>query len=224
MKLKKLYFFIFSLFFLSLAAPRPILAADAYLFLSPTSGSHSTNFNLAIKVNTGGHDTGGVDVYLEFPKNLLKVESVTKGGAFSEVNSLILNEQGKLRLTAYFPIEEAAQSYTGEDGLVATVTFSPLESGSAAVKFVCTSGATNDSNIVEKTTNQEIINCESNLDGTYNLTATGPTNTPTATQTPQAILSPTPTPSIPVSGSITQTVSLITIGLTTLLTGLVLLF
>jgi hypothetical protein len=235
MKKRTIFLTVFVIFLVFFVKTESVWAEDAYLFLSPTSGSYSASFNAEIKVNTGGKTVGGVDVYLEFPQDLLKIDSVTKGSTFPEVNSLILNEQGKLRLTAYFPLEEADKVYKGTNGLIATLVFSPLQTGSASVSFICSPGATNDSNIVEKETSQEIIVCTSNLHGSYQLTSAGPTATPTQKPTPTptttslgttttTTTTPTPTPSIPVSGSIAETLSLVTIGLLTLLTGLALAF
>lgn len=160
------------------------LAADPHLILSPISGSHSAAFNVEVKVNTGGQNIGGVDVYLEFPKNLLKAERVDKGTALPEVFSLIKNDEGRLRINAYFPITRAGESYSGDGGLVATINFSPLTTGTAAVNFICTPKTppeTTDSNIIEKTSVQDIIVCSANVNGSYTLTGGGGTPTPTPT-------------------------------------------
>ncbi|MGB9707055.1 MAG: cohesin domain-containing protein [Microgenomates group bacterium] len=247
MKLKKLLSFL-SLLFFFLLAKNQVFAADPHLFLSPASGSYSQKFDVEIKVDTGGQAAGGVDVLLEFPKNLLKIEKVTKGTAFTEVFSSIKNDEGKLRISAYFPFTEAGKSYNGTDGLIATINFNPLGTGTAAVNFVCTPGSTGDSNIVEKITTKDIIVCSANVNGSYTLTGEGvvqptatptpggavstptPTpregavSTPTPTPTPPSGATPTPTPPLPVSGSITQTFGLLGLGIFALLTGLALAF
>jgi hypothetical protein len=233
MKLKIIFL---SILFLFLLSERLVFATDPHLFLSPSSGNYSQKFDVEIKVNTGGQAVGGVDVHLEFPKNLLKVEKVTKGDAFTEVFSSIKNDEGKLRINAYFPFTEAGKSYNGTDGLIATVNFSPLGTGTAAVNFICTTGSTTESNIVEKTTVKDIIVCSANVNGSYNLTAEG-TPQPTATSTPPGSAgstptptpgagsaTSTPTPTVPVTGSAAQTLGLLGLGIFALLTGLALAF
>jgi len=221
---KKILIFLFLLFFIGKSNA---FAADPHLFLSPTNGSFSGDFNLEVRIDTGGQAAGGADVLLEFPKNLLSAQKVTKGTAFTEVFSSIKNEEGKLIISAYFPYTESEKSYIGTNGLIATISFKPLGSGTATVNFVCNPNSTNESNIVEKINSKDIIVCNANVNGSYNLTAsidneTQSNATPSPTITPTYSLSPTPT--IPVTGSSVQTISLLGIGIFILLTGLVLAF
>jgi len=233
MKLKII--FLSSILFL-LLSKRFAFAADPHLFLSPSSGNYSQKFDVEIKVDTGSQAVGGVDVHLEFPKNLLKAEKVIKGDAFTEVFSSIKNDEGKLRINAYFPFTEAGKSYNGTDGLIATVNFTPLGTGTAAVSFTCTADSTTESNIVEKITVKDIIVCSANVNGSYTLTAGGasqPTSTPTPHSSAGSTPTPTPgaggavstpTPTVPVTGSTAQTFGLLGLGIFTLLTGLALAF
>jgi len=243
---KKILIFL-SLFCLFLISKSSTFAADPHLFLSPTNGNFSEDFNLEVRIDTGGQAAGGVDVLLEFPKSLLSAQNITKGTAFSEVFSSIKNDEGKLIISAYFPYTESEKSYTGTNGLIATVSFKPLGSGSASVNFVCNPNSTNESNIVEKINSKDIIVCSANVNGSYSLTTSTteetqttptssltptptstPTPTPTSTYSPNNNSSPTPTtsptPTIPVTGSNLQTISLLGVGAFVLLTGLVLAF
>lgn len=226
--------FLLTIFFL-LSSKGFVFAADPHLFLSPASGSYSQKFDVEIKVNTGGQAVGGVDVHLEFPKNLLKIEKVTKGTAFTEVFSSIKNDEGKLRINAYFPFTEAGKSYNGTDGLIATINFNPLGTGTAAVNFVCTPGSTTESNIVEKISVKDIIVCSANINGSYSLTSgetiqatSTPTPTPTSTTSDESTTTstgtPTPTPIVPATGSVAQTFGIVGLGILTILTGLALAF
>jgi len=226
-------FLILSLLLLFFLMGKSAFAADPHLFLSPASGNYSGNFNLEVKVDTGGQAVGGVDVVLNFPKNLLSAQSVTKGTVFSEVFSSIKNDEGKLMISAYFPYTESEKSYTGTNGLIATVSFKPLGTGNATVNFVCNPNSTNESNIVEKINSKDIIVCSANINGSYNLNASSentenqPTSTPTPTSVPTTssnYSSPSPTPTIPVTGSTFQTVGLLGAGIFVLLTGLALAF
>jgi len=211
-----------------------IFASEPHLFLSPYSGNYSQNFNVELKVDTGGEAVGGVDVYLEFPKNLLKIEKITKGTAFSEVFYLIKNEEGKLRLTGYFPYTEAEKSYNGSNGLIATINFSPLDKGNAEVNFICSPDSTTASNIVKKTETKDIIVCSANINGSYVLGGENPQPTSQSTPTPAQSSTPTPTPlsrntltptpTLPVTGSTFQTVGVFGLGIFSLLTGLIFMF
>lgn len=213
--MKKIIIFIFWSMLFLLSGERIVFATDPHLFLSPNSGNYSSRFSLEVRVDTGGQAVGGVDVYLEFPKNLLRAESVDKGTAFPEVYPLIKNEEGKLRISAYFPFSQAGNSFNGSNGLVATINFTPLSAGTAEVKFICTQKTppeTTDCNIIEKTEVKDIIVCSANENGSYSLTTGGggsstPTPTPfssTSTPTPSgssgqggaSITTSTPTPTI----------------------------
>jgi len=237
--MKKILFFSF-LFFFFLLSKNNSFAADPHLFLSPTSGNYSQNFEIEIRINTGGQAAGTADVLLLFPENLLKAERVTKGTAFSEVFSLIKNDEGKLILGAYFSQNEAGNSYNGNNGLIATVTFSPLGTGTANINFFCSQNSTADSNIVEKSSTRDIIVCSANINGSYviNGGTSLPTPTLTLTPTPSFTSEPTevtptptsessissPTPTLPVTGGVLQTFSFLGVGILILLTGLVLAF
>jgi hypothetical protein len=230
--IKKILIFLF-LSYLFLIVKNSVFAADPHLFLSPTSGNYSGDFNIEVRIDTGSQAVGGADVILEFPKNLLSVQRVIKGTVFSEVFSSIKNNEGKLLISAYFPYTESEKSYTGTNGLIATISFKPLANGTASVNFVCNPNSTNESNIVEKIKSKDIIVCASNVNGSYNLTATtnnenltSPTliPTPTPTLNTSSPYSSSPTPTIPVTGSNIQTTGFLGIGIFILLAGLLLAF
>lgn len=230
--MKKIICIILGIFliFVVFGTKKSVWASDPHLFLNPTSGSKSANFEVEVKIDTGGKAAAGVDVHLEYPKNLLKIDGVIKGGtgadktpAFSELYSQIKNDEGKLRINAYFSTSQAGNSFTGNNGLVATITFSPLASGTAAVNFICNPPpATDESNIIDKITVQDIIVCTSNVNGSYTLTTSSGTQA-TSTPTPGTGATTSPaTPTPPTPGSLTQTIGLIGIGILTLLTGMAL--
>lgn len=221
--------FLLAAILLPLGWAGTVFAADPHLSLSPASGSYSAAFDLQIKIDTGGRATGGVDVYLQFPKDLLSATSFTGGTAFPKTYSLIKNAEGKWRISGWFPLEQAGESFTGADGLVGTAKFTVLGAGTAPVTFLCTPGQTNETNIVEKTTTTDVVVCAANVGGSYTLTSgTGganPTSTPTPgpTNTPVPGV-PTPTPTVPVTGLAGPTFGLLGLGILVILTGLVLAF
>jgi len=252
--MKKIKVFLFSITFFIvpfLAIKNKASAASPHLFLSPSSGNYSQNFNIEVRIDTGGQAAGGADVLLEFPTNILNIQEVTKGTAFGELFSSINNNEGKLMLGAYFPQSQSGSSFVGNNGLIATVIFKPVGSGTAKVNFVCIPDSHADSNIVEKTSSSDIIICSANINGTYNIGTGGgeqSTPTPNPTSAPstgggeQSTPTPNPTPTssswssssnnnqtgsnqtMPVSGSVIQTLSLLGLGLFSLLTGIILIF
>lgn len=173
--------------FLLLGIKRPVLATDPHLFLSPSSGSNlSSAFNVEIRVDTGGRSVGGVDVLLSFPKDLLRADNFTPGAAFSDVLPRLKNNEGKVGAYAFFSQTRAGDAYNGSSGLIGTVAFTPLASGTATLSFVCNPGQKNDSNIIDRVTLEEdVIVCSANGSGTYQLALAGvPTSTPTPIPTP----------------------------------------
>ncbi|MGB9911687.1 MAG: cohesin domain-containing protein [Microgenomates group bacterium] len=233
----KLFFVFILLLIMLFYSPQSVFATDPHFFLSPTTGNFSNDFSVEIRIDTGNKAVGGVDVYLQFPQNLLKVKSVTPGTAFTEVPYLIKNEEGKLILSGYFSNTEAGLSFNGTNGLIATATFQIVSSGSANLNFICNSGETNESNIIEKTTSQDIVVCSANQGGIYtlssstsNVTSITPTPTsiktptPTSTFTSGSLSTPTSTPSIPVTGVSFPTIFFSVFGTLILLTGLLLKF
>lgn len=229
--MKKLILFSLLILLLGKLWQNKVLAADPHFFLSPASGSYSQNFNIEIRVDTGNQEVEGIDVYLGFPQNLLRIESVSGGTAFEEISSIIKNEEGKLRIAAYF--KQLSGFYSGNNGLVATINFQPLASGQANVNFICESNSTIDSNIVEKTTLNDIIVCSANINGSYEIKfqeENQPTSTPTPGLTPPVSPSPlnstpisTATP-IPSTGYFENILWLIGLGIVLLLTGLIVAF
>ncbi len=245
-----MFFLIIMLFILNWGGEEA-LAAGPHLFLSPASGNYFHDFNIEVRIDTGGQEVGGADIYLEFPKNMLRATEVTEGTTFSQIFSSINNEEGGVRISAYFSYADSGRVYNGADGLIAVVNFLPLSlSGSALLTFKCSAGSTADSNIIENTTSRDIIVCSENNRGSYSLsmsagnpTANGvfsPTATPGISAFPVGVGSDISSPSasspsssssplssratIPVTGSIVQTSGFIVFGIIVILTGIILLF
>lgn len=217
-KILPLFFLMFVIGF-----TKPALAVDPHFILNPSSGTKSGSFDTEIRIDSAGQALGGADVYLSYPKNLLKVDSFTKPGdaetskAFTEVYSLIKNDEGKMRIFGYFPSAEAGKSFTGSNGLLGTINFSVLSTGTAAVSFICTAGQTNDTNLTSKTDTKDIVVCSANVNSSFTLGGGGATSTPTPSSTLRA--SPTATPTTPVSGAVEDTLFLLGFGFIFILTG-----
>jgi hypothetical protein len=220
---------------------RPVFASSPHFFLSPTSGSKSGTFNIDVKVDSGGQNVSGADVYLSYPKNLLRVDNFTKATgddkAFTQIYPLIKNDEGRLRVFAYFASSDVGQSFSGAAGLIGTINFTVLSGGTAKVELLCSPGVTNDSNIYNKADSTDIIICSANVNGMYTISTVGGTTvalTPTPSIVAGASLTPTPTttsgatvtpstaqisPTTPVTGTEDYTYGIIGFGFVILLTG-----
>jgi len=190
MKAKLLPIFIAALF---LGLPRSVWATDPHFSISPRTGTFNQSFNVEIRIDTGGQPAGGADVYLSYPNNLLRAENFTKGTAFPEIYPLIKNEEGRIRIFAYFSIQQSQEFFNGNNGLIGTLRFTPIGTGTAPVNFICTAGETNETNVVEKTTTLDVVVCTANLGGSYQVSGVGPTSTPSLTPSPTGSAAPTAT-------------------------------
>ena len=119
-----------------------------------------------ILVDTGGKQTDGTDVILNFdPKTLVVVlasgsaNPVIQGTVYNSFPVNVLN-QGKVVLSG---IASVGTSFSGQ-GLLGSVTFKAVSVGntSLAVDFIL--GRTTDSNIIETSSAKDILTSVKNLD------------------------------------------------------------
>jgi len=111
-------------------------AAGASLYLSPTSGSFVVGdvFTVSVYLNTNGQSVNAVEANLSFPANKLQVVSPTSGKSFVQVwvtQPTYSNSNGTLRFAGTVPTPGINTSA----GLVSTVTFRVMDTGTAVVKF-----------------------------------------------------------------------------------------
>ncbi|PJE62616.1 hypothetical protein COU88_03975, partial [Candidatus Roizmanbacteria bacterium CG10_big_fil_rev_8_21_14_0_10_39_6] len=147
-------------------------------------------------------NTTSADAVIQFDNTLLAVDSVADGTFYPTV--LHSDNNGTLVISGIVNSVDAVVSGKGE---LATITFKGLTAGTASVKFDCTQGQLNDSNISKSETSSEsdidILTCSSLTAGSYIITSNGSSNTPTptgATPTTAGTVTATPT-SIPNTGS-----------------------
>lgn len=222
------------LVFLVFRSVSPVSAANPHYSLSPVSGNQNGSFNTEIRIDSGGQAAGGADVYLSFPQSLVLIDNFTPASgadtAFTEVYSLIKNDEGKLRVYGYFPSSQSDKFFNGANGLLGTIRFRPISSGTTAVNFICNLKAdgtneTNDSNISLKSAPSDIIVCTANIGASYSVSPSAggsPTSASTPTPTTAAGTTRTPTPTIPQTGIVEDTFGLLGLGAIILLTGLAL--
>ncbi len=131
----------------SLAAPMVMVVRAAAgpispvsLYLSPASGSFTvgSTFAVSIYVNTGGNAINAVQADLSFPADKLQVVSPDSGKSFIQIwvaQPGYSNTEGTLHFQGALP----SPGITTSAGLVATITFRVINTGTAAVRFLDTS-------------------------------------------------------------------------------------
>ncbi|MFH1401564.1 MAG: cohesin domain-containing protein [Parcubacteria group bacterium] len=126
---------IFIVIFSFLLFPRPIHGIEASLYLSPSSGSFlvGSTFTVSIFLNTEGNKINVVWVDLKFPPEILQVTSPIAGTSF--IGEWITppnysNERGLISFKGGVP-----EGIITSAGLVSSITFRAVASGSAKIEF-----------------------------------------------------------------------------------------
>jgi len=131
-------------------------AKAATLSLSPATGTYSINetFTVSLNLDTLGVAIDGVDIlYLNYNTSLLEVQDSDSGtagvqiGSGSVLSQVTINtvdtSTGKI---TFSKVSGGGTTYTGS-GVLATINFKALASGTANLSFDFTSGSTIDTNI-----------------------------------------------------------------------------
>lgn len=189
--------FLIFLFVSTVFLIKPDNVSAAILSLTPSNQSATLNvpFTVNITLDTKGVKTTAVDVLLTFNPAILEISNVQFGNPpLYPVNTKILdNTNGQIRITS--TQENAVNSFTGIGTLAAlTITGKSIATGN--VTFTCTAGQTNETNIFQTGTNQDISECGNLVNGVY---AIGTTSQPGSTATP------TPRTTLPAAGNIGPT-------------------
>lgn len=120
------------------AAEKP--AATASLYLTPPSGSFAvgSTFTVSIFLNTAGQTINAIQADLTFPADRLQVVSPSSGKSFIETwvaQPSYSNSHGTLRFQGAIPAPGVATSA----GLVSSITFRVVNTGTATIRFMDTS-------------------------------------------------------------------------------------
>lgn len=113
------------------------VSTGAELYITPATGSYTngSTFTITIRENSGSTPVNAVQANLSYPTARLQFQSIsTATSGFSDV----LQSTGGSG-TVQIGMGELGGSVTG-DAIVATVTFSVVGTGSAAVQFTAGSG------------------------------------------------------------------------------------
>lgn len=200
---------------------KPAAAPNATLALSPTNNSVTIGdqFNIFVTLNTKENTTDAVDVTIFYDSSKLKVYDAIKTDNMPYATVVGKQEnacggsqnglRGKITFSGlaydasqlptpppHSPVKTGGQTVT-----IATIPFEAIAAGSANVQFNFDSqGSTTDSNVVETSTSQDLLNTVTNA--VYTITAGD--GTPTPTPCPNVTATPTVTPT-PGEGQATPT-------------------
>ncbi len=201
--MKKFLLTFIGIISLILTSPAVVLATGSTLSLSPASGTFNRdcNFSLQVLVDTGGFETAGTDVILNYDTTRFIANRISNGSIYPDFPGNNIDTQNGTVLIS--GLASATSSYRGS-GVLATVDLTVLESappGASQIKFDFdpnNKSKTTDSNVVEVGTMAETINQV--VDGNY-VVGTGSCGgrggiTPSATPTATIFQPPPPTPTL----------------------------
>ena len=194
------------------------LVQAATLEFSPSDGTFSDSFDVDIKVDTDGEDTKSTDAVIEFDNTMLSVDSVSYGSIYPTV--LHTEQNSKLFISGM--VDDAA-TVVNDSGVLATISFNILTTGTASLSFECVDGRTDDSNVAKDDNDAtDILVCSSLNSASYTVSGSGtaPTSEPSD---PDITTVEDPVDSIPATGlaSFVQFLPRMFIGLIFIIAGLI---
>lgn len=111
---------------------------------------------VTIKISTGGHLTAGVDLVLKYDPAKLEASSASfiKGDLYDDYPPVNLDSTGLLRISGVVSTEK--KGFNGE-GVFGTINFTAREIGVSDISLDFVQSQTNDSNILEVGTNNDVL-------------------------------------------------------------------
>jgi len=128
----------------------------ASLSISPNSGSFSKDqtFSVDILMDTDNLITAGADIILKYDPSFLEVIAIdTQESVFKNFVQKKITEDGKIVISALAPPKEGIKG----KGKIASITFKGIKRGKTKVYFVYTKGLTDDTNLSEFGTGEDIL-------------------------------------------------------------------
>ncbi len=202
----------------------PVLAQQATLSLSPSSGTFNKGcaFALQVNLNTGSAQTDGTDAIILYDPTRFSATSVVSGSIYPDYPGNNIDDTGgKITISG---LASVTTPFSGQ-GTLATVNFKVQDAaptGVSQIKFDFDpndKSKTTDSNVVERGTVADILN--SVVNGSYTIgtgTCVKPSSTPAprggpgSSATPSATPVSTPKPTLPDRGTEGTTMTLGIIG------------
>lgn len=146
-------------------AAAPASAHAAFLEFDPSSVNVDVGdtFDMDIVVKVSDDEITGVDAVGDFDPSVLEVQAITDG-TFLEIAHKSFDNPGRFYVAGL--VNSVGESVTGE-GVLATVTFKAIASGTTTVTYLCELGETGESNISESSTVDapDLIECGLNGEG-----------------------------------------------------------
>lgn len=118
------------------SVPACVFAQGASLFISPTSGTYPIGepFTVEVRINTGGNAVGTANATLAYdPSDASFVAVSDEGSVFSTILVDSSRQIGRIDLSGL--VTNGKTPFTGEDGLFARVTFTPLRNVTTQFHF-----------------------------------------------------------------------------------------
>lgn len=161
--MKKILLTFFSTISLLFTSPVLVMAAGSTLSLSPATGTFNKNcnFSLQVMLDTGGYETAGTDVILNYDTTRFIANKINNGSVYNDYPGNSIDTQNGVVLVS--GLAPATSFYKGS-GILATVDFTVLENappGAAQIKFDFDpndKSKTSDTNVVEFNTMVETLN------------------------------------------------------------------
>lgn len=116
-----------------------------------------------VRVNTGGHQTGGIDLVFIFDPKILEATpaSLIKTTIYPDYPQMRVDSKvGLIQISGISGVE--GKTFKGE-GILATINFRAKAVGETILKIDYEKGKTNDSNVVESETGLDILEDVNNL-------------------------------------------------------------
>ncbi|HNY04193.1 MAG TPA: LPXTG cell wall anchor domain-containing protein [Candidatus Woesebacteria bacterium] len=213
--------------FLALAVG-PVLAVEPMFKFTPSRGTYTkgSSFEIIMGADSGTVETQAIDVWFSFDPAKVEIESVNEVdnlfenlGFLSGPANININD-GTVDVIIYPSLETHPSQVAVVNGDLLKIKLKPKIAGTINIDFICTSGLTSDSNILDIATVDK-INCPSNINGVYTITDGG-TSDPNPTAVPTAI--PTSGTELPKTGTVETTIGLMIFGIVSVLSSLALKF
>lgn len=138
------------LFGVGLLTAPAALAADGNLYFSPSSTTVANNCypKLDVMLDTGGQETTGVDVIINYDSAKLEVHNLSQGTLYTSYDTLDTATAGKIVIQARALPAETFYTTAGTGQKLATIMFHSKQNGDSTVTFkYLGQGNTTDTNI-----------------------------------------------------------------------------
>jgi len=183
---------------LMLVAVPALAATTASLAPSTVNVTQGQNFNLAVSVNPAGAKNYTIKIKLNYPADLLEVQSFTFGSNWMPLiqadYDLIDNTNGVLIKTGGYPGGLSANAAFG------TISFSAKKSGSGTIKF-------DSASLALDATNQNVFSGGNQVSVTIAQATASQSAKPTTSTSPEPSISVSVSPSISASPTPSETVA-----------------